>query len=114
MSNQETGKKGEDKACSWLVKSEYDIIERNYRVREGEIDIIAVKTKTILFAEVKTRNSSSYGTANQGFPKRRVGRLFSASLVFISRNEKYAEFDREFKLITIDGDRLRMIQIEHD
>jgi len=114
VSNQELGRKGEDKACSWLMKSGYDIIERNYRVREGEIDIVAVKEDSILFSEVKTRNSDRYGTANQGFPNWRVGRLFSASLVFISRNEKYAEFDREFKLITIDGDRLRMIQIEHD
>ena len=57
----ETGKLGEDKACEYLKKNGYKIIERNHRNKMGEIDAIAIdKDKTLVFIEVKTiRNSGN-------------------------------------------------------
>jgi putative endonuclease len=49
------GKKGEDHVVQWLEKNGYQILERNYRVRAGEIDIIAQKKEVIVFVEVKYR-----------------------------------------------------------
>ena len=59
MNTKETGQRGEDLACEYLVKKGYKIIGRNYRINFGEIDIIAKKRgffadKTIHFVEVKT------------------------------------------------------------
>jgi len=49
------GQLGEDMACEYLVKKGYKIIERNYRRKWGEIDIIAKSTdRTLVFVEVKT------------------------------------------------------------
>lgn len=53
---------GEDKACEFLRGKGYRIIERNFRKGYGEIDIVCIKDKTLVFVEVKTRTSNAYGT----------------------------------------------------
>ena len=55
MTNQEIGKIGEDAAANLLIKKGYNILERNYHIGHLEINIIALKDKTIVFVEVKTR-----------------------------------------------------------
>lgn len=62
------GALGENLACEFLVKKDYTIIERNYRIRGGEIDIIATDGKDIVFVEVKLRRSSHFG-----YPEEAVG-----------------------------------------
>ena len=51
------GRRGEDAACAYLLRHGYSIVERNYRCRRGEIDIIAAKDGGAVFVEVKTRRS---------------------------------------------------------
>lgn len=53
FSTSQKGKIGEDKAVSYLLSKNYRIIERNYRIRTGEIDIIAMQGEIIVFVEVK-------------------------------------------------------------
>ena len=57
----ETGKLGEDLAVKYLEENRYKILERNFECRQGEIDIIALKNKELIFIEVKTRKSFIYG-----------------------------------------------------
>lgn len=64
--NTSFGKSGEEIATSFLIKSGYKIVERNFKKRYGEIDIIAIdssnkKEPVLVFVEVKTRTSSDYG-----------------------------------------------------
>lgn len=58
---------GEDKACEYLKKLGFKIIERNFRKGYGELDIVATEEtkdgKVLVFVEVKTRTSNSYGSA---------------------------------------------------
>lgn len=58
---------GEGKACEFLRKNGYKIIERNFRKGYGEIDIVAIEEtkkggKVLVFVEVKTRTSGSFGS----------------------------------------------------
>lgn len=53
---------GEDAACKFLQKLNYKIIDRNFRIGYGEIDIIAVHDNMLVFVEVKTRTSDNFGT----------------------------------------------------
>lgn len=66
IDNQFVGKHGEELASKFLEKKGYKIIERNFKKRYEEIDIIAIedsgKEKTLVFIEVKTRTSSEYGS----------------------------------------------------
>jgi len=58
---QDLGLQGEDLACVELEKLGYSILERRYRSRFGEIDIVARDDGTVVFVEVKTKTSSSFG-----------------------------------------------------
>lgn len=55
------GKKGEDMAVKYLKKQKYKILERNFSCKFGEIDIIAKDKDTIVFVEVKLKNSADFG-----------------------------------------------------
>src|SRR5664279_5211472 len=52
---------GEDAAARWYEARGFEIVDRNWRVREGEIDLVARSGRTIVFCEVKTRSSDRFG-----------------------------------------------------
>lgn len=68
MDNKSLGSRGEEAAALYLRRHGYKIIERNFRVPAGEIDIVAGQGDTLVFAEVKTRRSDRCG-----FPAQAVG-----------------------------------------
>lgn len=59
---KEEGELGENLAVEYLKKHGYKILERNFRIRGGEIDIIGIDGDTLVFIEVKTRRSNEFGT----------------------------------------------------
>ncbi|KAA3615393.1 MAG: YraN family protein [Calditrichaeota bacterium] len=61
QSSREVGNIGEDLAANFLIKNEYKILARNFRFERGEIDIIALKEKMLIFVEVKTARTSKMG-----------------------------------------------------
>ena len=58
---QNFGKLGEDKAASFLTEKGYEIVERNYRYKKSEVDIICKKENLLVFVEVKTRSNKNFG-----------------------------------------------------
>lgn len=66
------GKKGEDLAASYLTKHTYQIKERNFKARYGEIDIIAVKDGVLVFVEVKTRVGRAFGLPEEAVTPRKL------------------------------------------
>ena len=60
--NQSFGVWGEDLVAEWYRKHGYDIVERNWRCRQGEIDIIASCDSVIVICEVKTRATADFGS----------------------------------------------------
>ncbi len=67
MNNKQKGDVGENIAEEILLKSGYEILERNYRFKRAEIDLICLKPPLLVFVEVKSLNSSQYG-----YPEERV------------------------------------------
>jgi putative endonuclease len=87
------GKWGEDKAAEYLTKQGYAIIERNYRCRFGEIDIIAVKEGTLTFVEVKTRANLKFGRPAASVTKTKQNKIHSTGFHYLSScNIKYRGF----------------------
>lgn len=61
MNAYSLGRRGETLACSYLEKKGMKLKKRNYKCRHGEIDLIMTEGDTLIFVEVKTRSSRSYG-----------------------------------------------------
>ena len=59
------GRRGEEVAAAFLERQGYTILERNFRLRQGEIDLIAAKDETVAFVEVKTRRTLDYGLPSE-------------------------------------------------
>lgn len=59
--NAQTGREGETAAANYLIKKGYRILEKNYRYKRSEIDIIALKEKLLVFVEVKTKTTVAFG-----------------------------------------------------
>ncbi|MCQ2469900.1 MAG: YraN family protein [Ruminococcus sp.] len=73
MTKSEIGKLGEDSVCSYLTEHGYTIAARNYRIKGGEIDIIACNGDYIAFVEVKTRKKDSLVSGFEAVNKRKRG-----------------------------------------
>lgn len=85
---KEIGRWGENLACQYLKANHYDIIERNFWCRQGEIDIIAkdIKKKETVFIEVKTRSNFKYGNPAQAVNKEKQRHIKQVMKYYINRN----------------------------
>ncbi len=91
-----TGREGEELAVGYLKKMGYVIIERNYRNRFGEIDVIARDRGSIVFVEVKTRGTARFGEPETAVGPAKQKRMARASLCYlqgIKGLEENARFD---------------------
>jgi len=70
--NLSLGKKGEEIAVSYLAKKGFRIIERNFKARYGEVDIIAQDGEALVFVEVKTRIGTKYGMPKESVTPRKL------------------------------------------
>lgn len=72
MKKQTIGRIGEELTCKYLISNNYKVLERNFRCRQGEIDVIAfdIKSRELVFIEVKTRTNFNFG-----FPSEAVNEI---------------------------------------
>jgi putative endonuclease len=55
------GATGEDRAANWYLEHGYEVLDRNWRCRDGELDLVLRLGRTVVFCEVKTRSGGSFG-----------------------------------------------------
>ena len=72
------GKRGEEIAASFLKQKGYQILERNFYTRQGEIDIIAKEKQEYVFVEVKTRTNNQYGEPIEAINQKKIFHLKGA------------------------------------
>lgn len=101
-STRTIGQKGEDKACSYLVSHGYSIVERNWRTRSGEIDIIAQKDGVLVFAEVKTLPSGDLETLSHELNGRKQKKILETAKLFLIKHRKYNESIIRFDVLVVD------------
>jgi putative endonuclease len=87
MDSREVGALGERIAARYLTGLGYMIRERNFRSREGEIDIIAEKDDFLVFIEVRTRRSLSFGTPEESVTAQKKERLIALTRAYMQDRE---------------------------
>lgn len=92
------GNNGEKIASEYLEKNHYEIIKRNFRCKQGEIDIIAYdnKNREYVFVEVKTRTNFEYGKPVDSVNKMKQKHIVSATKYYMylhNLENKYIRFD---------------------
>ena len=96
--NRSVGNRGEDIATSFLADRKYRILERNFRCKGGEVDIIArdPTDKSLVFIEVKARRGLTYGVPQLAVTHFKQRQISKAALTWLSKNRLHdtnARFD---------------------
>ena len=95
------GKIGEDLACKFLKKNTYAIVEKNYRSRYGEVDIIASESDTLCFIEVKARSSTNYGLPEEFVDKKKQQKIIKSTLSYLEKKNE-SEKNVRFDIVSVD------------
>jgi len=101
INNLTTGTKGEDLATKYLKQKGFKIIDRNFRIRGGEIDIIAIDKKELVFIEVKTRTNYKFGLPEEAVTQNKQKILIRASKIYKNNHNNLPESER-IDVIAID------------
>jgi putative endonuclease len=113
LTRLELGKIGEEKTCAYFTSLGYKVIERNFRTKIGEIDIIAEIDKLLVFVEVKTRTSLSYGAGYESVRVIKQKKIRSIALQFMNLSGLYyraVRFDVVSLLLSKEGE---IIDLKH-
>lgn len=110
-SNRELGNHGEDLACKFLEKNGYKIIERNKSFSKFcEIDIIAQIKNTLVFVEVKTKKTNSFGSPLEAITKTKYSHIRQGALTYLGENsKKFSNFRIDAIGITLEP----KVEIKH-
>jgi putative endonuclease len=104
------GNEGEDLAVELLQKKGYEILAKNYRFQKAEVDIIALKDKTLVAVEVKTRSTPDFGDPQEFLKQAQIKRLVEAVDHFV--NSKDLDYEVRFDFIGVIKNKLGT-RLEH-
>jgi putative endonuclease len=106
MNSVNSGKKGEEQAAAALESAGMRIIAKNFRSKEGEVDIIALDGETVVFVEVKAW--SVYGIEDLQYTVniKKQGKIIKTAKYFLSENREYSNMAIRFDVVFIKNNKI--------
>ena len=98
--NKDIGDYGENLALDYLNRNDYDILYKNFRIRNGEIDIICKFKDIIVFIEVKSRYSYNFGFPSEAVTYLKQKQIINLSKYFLLKN-KLSNYNCRFDVIEV-------------
>lgn len=102
------GQEAEERACRYLRSLGYSIAERNFRCRQGEIDIVAKHGETVVFVEVRSKARGGYGTAGETVNWAKRAKIVKAARYYAL--VKALDCPLRFDVVAIDGTSLDHVE----
>lgn len=109
INTHKLGVAGEQKAVEYLQKNGYKILERNFTTKLGEIDIIASKQNTIIFVEVKQRESLKYGYPREAITNYKAQKIRKVAQLYLKIHKLMCEKVR-FDCVEILADNITHLE----
>lgn len=106
---QRLGATGEDRAAAWYRRAGYEVVARNWRCRDGELDLVVRSAATLVFAEVKTRTSDRFGLPVEAVTPAKQQRIRALAAQFLQTEPQPAASIR-FDVVSILGDRIDVVE----
>lgn len=103
MSTQEKGRLGEESALAYLMKQGLKLIQQNYTCRLGEIDLIMQEKEYLVFVEVRSRVSASFGGGLASITYAKRQKIIKSALSYMMSHKKQSHYALRFDVISIDG-----------
>lgn len=99
-----TGKDAEKHAETFLKNKKLTLISRNFSCRFGEIDLIMLEKKTLVFIEVRLRRNKSYGGAANSVTTGKQTKIIKTAQLFLSQHTRYQNYICRFDVIAYEYD----------
>lgn len=106
------GKEGEDMAARFLIEKGYEIVRRNYRYKQSEIDLIVKKDNWLIFVEVKLRSSDAYGYPEDFVDYKKAKNVIDGAEQYTYENDWQGNVRYDIVSIRLLKDKTEIIQIE--
>jgi putative endonuclease len=106
---QALGRWGEDLAAAHYRRRDFEILDRNWRCPQGELDLVVRAGRLVVFCEVKTRRSSAFGAAAEAVDHRKQVRLRRLAAAWLAAHDVRG-VDVRFDVAAIDGVRLSVLE----
>jgi putative endonuclease len=97
------GDAAEERACRHLERSGFTIVERNYRTKGGEIDIVAREGDVLVFVEVRSLEVSDFGSPEESITPAKRRRIVGAARHYLSNVPSSSWREARFDVIAIEG-----------
>ena len=108
------GMDGQQAAEAFLCEKGMNILARNYRIRSGELDLVAQHGTYLVFIEVKTRKSNTYGQGRESVTRHKQQQIMRTALHYAAKNKRI-DSDMRFDVVEVVmmGDRIKIEHIEN-
>ncbi|WP_314501958.1 YraN family protein [uncultured Microbacterium sp.] len=108
------GRAGEERAARYLQSRGYTVLDRNWRIREGELDLVAASGAELVVVEVKTRRGEGFGHPLEAIDRRKQSRLWRLAMAWIAAHPDEAQGRRlRIDAIAIVGPDPSCAHLEH-
>ena len=110
MNKRQTGSQYEEKAAEYMKQHGHQILERNYRCRQGEIDIIAQDGSYLVFVEVKYRGSTENGYPSEAVTERKKRNIRQVAAYYLYSRRLSEQTPVRFDVVAILGEEIQYIK----
>ncbi len=102
-SRRDAGDQAEGRVCEYLLAQGLQLVQRNYRCQRGELDLIMLDGRQLVFIEVRQRCGQAWGGAAASVNSGKQRRLILAAEDFLLRNTRYRNYLARFDVVALDG-----------
>jgi putative endonuclease len=107
--SRERGISGEEVAAAWYLSQGYDLLARNWRCRDGELDLVVRRGPEVVFCEVKSRATTRFGTPAEAVTRDKRQRIRHLAARWIA-DSKVRPAQIRFDVAAVLGDELEVIE----
>lgn len=107
MNKKETGKRYEEKAAAFLERNGFQLLEKNFRCRQGEVDLVGVHDNCLVFVEVKYRKDSMSGAPEEAVDPAKQRKICLVSDYYRIRHPSESARQIRYDVVAICGDSVK-------
>jgi putative endonuclease len=105
------GGAGEARAAAWYEANGYEVLDRNWRCREGELDLVLRKSGLVVFCEVKTRSSLAFGSPQEAVTRTKRARIRRLAAQWLASSPRYdRRTEIRFDVAAVLGGEIQLIE----
>ncbi|HET6964369.1 MAG TPA: YraN family protein [Acidimicrobiales bacterium] len=104
------GAAGEDRVAAWYESRGFEVLARNWRTRQGEIDLVARRAGLVVFCEVKTRTSSAFGEPFEAVTRTKQMRLRRLAAEWLRSVPHRSGYELRFDVASVRGPSIQVLE----